>query len=89
MSNFDDYSLMAVSLPSGRALPDLIYPIPDPMRSYEEWQVWRHADLSDMTPAEKRFDLTRLIARLHVDPSPHHWLLERLAVLRDEVDRGR
>lgn len=66
---------------------DDVYRRPDPFRSLEEWQRLNHLDLADMSHAELRRDLGALRMRLHVDPMPDPWLLERHAALCTEIGR--
>jgi hypothetical protein len=55
--------------------------------SWEEWQRLNHLDLSAMSLPELRRELGRLRIRLHIDPEPDPWLLERHAALDAEIDR--
>jgi hypothetical protein len=65
-----------------RRLPRLIDRLlPDPLKSYEQWQRFAGEDLVDATPAAKAFESLRIrtAAALVDDPDRlPHWLLNRL-----------
>lgn len=64
---------------------DDLYRCADPW----SWAAWQrlHLDLAGMSPPELRRDLGSLRIRLHIDPAPDPWLLERHAALDAEFDR--
>ena len=66
------------SSPDKHAILHVFYPVPDPLRSHEEWERCVHDDLEGLTPAELMLERSRVFWRLTFDDLPHPWLLERL-----------
>jgi hypothetical protein len=59
-------------------LLDLLYPVPDPLRSNRDWERFCHEDLCDLTADELRVERARVVWILTFHNNPHPWLLERL-----------
>lgn len=63
-----------------------IYPIPDPIRSEEEWTKSENQDLDGLSEGQLRVELARVRHRLLLDNAPPHWLLNvRLPALERRV----
>ena len=62
-----------------------LYPIPQPLDSYEDWERYHHLDLDDLSLAQLRLELDRARFRLMLDDSPSEWHLERVRVLEQRV----
>ena len=74
-------STVAESTNSGNIL-DVLYPVPIEGPADERYF---HEDLKAMSPAVLRCELERVRLRLTVDPRPHQWLLDRLAMIEEEM----
>ena len=70
-------------MPTARAILDALYPLPDPLSSLE--QAWRaqHADVADLSPAERARERRRVLWRLDYEPDLERraWLQGRAAAL--------
>jgi hypothetical protein len=69
-----------------------MYPVPDPMRSHEEWWRATHRDLETMGPEVLRLERGRVRLALLLTPGePPAWLVEREAAIQaalQEAQRG-
>lgn len=61
---------------------ELLKPVPQPCRSYEDWHVYRHLDLCAMTPAELEGERAAVEARIAYERHSHAWLFDRLSRVR-------
>ncbi len=65
-----------------RALPRLLGRlIPNPQRSLEEWQRWRHLDIAGMSPRDKRLAAIQYHLAVGLLDDPRRtptWILDRL-----------
>ena len=61
----------AQSSPVKRWLLELFYPVPEPLRSDEEWRRSCHEDLGGLTQAELKLERRRVEWRLDFDDSNH------------------
>lgn len=68
----------SLSRPNVRWLLEQLYPVPDPLRSHEEWERFWHLDLNGLTPEELQLERAQVVFRLTFDYAPHDWLLKRL-----------
>ncbi len=66
-------------------MADRLYPVPQPLRSLEEWARWRHLDLLDCSRPELLRERARLRLRLTLDDAPDSWCLERLRALEEAM----
>lgn len=70
----------------GHPLPDRLQALlPDPMRSMTDWQRFVHADIEDLDPARRKWELLRLRAAaafLEYEQIPV-WVHQRLARLAE------
>lgn len=72
--------------PSERRL-QLLYPLPDPMVSLEEWERSTHADLASMDLFALERERYRARHRYYLEARPHPWLARRLEAIRAELRR--
>lgn len=69
---------------------ELLYPIPQPLRTLEDHWRFCHADLPDLTDIELARELSRVWRRLTLEwPKADHWLWARRAAVFAERDRRR
>ena len=68
---------------------DLLYPLPRPFESREEYERFMHADLPRRPRAELARERERLRDRLVHDDDPDPWLLIRMTKLTEILDRAR
>lgn len=66
-----------------RRFIEVVYSIPNPLNSLEEWQRFVHNDLADMTIEELRREYDRVDFCILFDDSPHPWLIQR----REQVEQ--
>lgn len=74
--------------PNG-GMAHVVYPIPDPFRSLEEWERWRHLDLPELSTPELLRERARLRLRLTLDDAPDSWCLERLQAIEGALRHAR
>ena len=65
-----------------------IYPLPDPLRSYEDLQRACHLDLPGLSREDLWRQHFRCDHRIRMDDHPSPWLYARLEAIRAEL-RGR
>lgn len=59
-----------------------IYPLPNPLESYEDWRRFTHQDLDDMTHTQLNREYELVRCRRLLDDPPHHWFTDRLERVR-------
>lgn len=74
---------------SANTSPSTIYPVPDPLESEEQWDVYHHRDVRKMSALEVRCSHARLVMRLSGETHPHRWLIERLELLNLRIGHER
>ena len=65
-----------------------LYPVPDALDSYEQWEKFHGYDLADMTRAELVVERQRARGAFFWYPNPPRWVLTRIAAI-NEVLRVR
>lgn len=84
-----DHTRATPATPNRAWLLDQLYPLPDPLRSEEDWRRHAHADLADATREELTLELDRLRDRLRHDRQASRWLYERLARVEGALSHVR
>ncbi len=64
---------------------ELLYPLPQPLDSLEDYDRVTHRDLSRLDTASLRREHYRCRHRLNCEHDPSPWLAERLAAIRAEL----
>ncbi len=80
---------IAPQRPAGAGWLDDIYELPDVLRSWEDLQRARHADLPALGDDELRREQRRIDLRLVIEDEPSPWLAERLRAIGEELHRRR
>lgn len=84
-----DHTQATPATPNRAWLLDQLYPLPDPLRSEEDWRRHAHADLAEASRAEMTLELDRLRDRLRHDREPSPWLFERLTRIEEALSHAR
>jgi hypothetical protein len=64
-----------------------LYPLAQPLVSFDEWQRANHQDLTMLTTPQLMREVRCVRRRLDYDPTPHPWLAERIDAIRGELRR--
>lgn len=64
----------------------VLFNIPDPLRSYQQFVRFNHLDIPDLKDEELRQELGSLRCLLHWLP-PRHWIRDRVQELGKEYGR--
>lgn len=63
----------------------LLYKIPNPFTSLEQYQQFTHEDLRSMSRALLKRELAKIRLRLLYDDDPPSWLLKRFDIIREAL----